>query len=91
MSFKAIKNFEINGQKFNIGDTVPNELIEERLIRSKKVKSSEEDFNGLITETPNENIIIEVVKEIETPTIPEQIVEQKVPELTETKNKNKAK
>lgn len=91
MSFKAIKNFEINGQKFNIGDTVPNELIEERLIRSKKVKSSEEDFNGLITETPNENIIIEVVKEIETPTIPEQIVEQKVPELTETKNKKKAK
>lgn len=35
--YKAIKNFDLNGQKFAIGDEVSAELVEDRLIRGKKI------------------------------------------------------
>lgn len=35
--FKAIKNFEVNGKSFKIGETVPAEFVSDRLIRAKKI------------------------------------------------------
>ncbi len=87
MAFKAIKNFEINGQKFIIGDIVPNELIEERLIRSKKVQSTDEDVNGLLIETPVENIVVEIIEEVKEDEVIKEV--EIIPEIIETKQKIK--
>jgi|SaaInl8_200m_RNA_FD_contig_91_438738_length_2587_multi_3_in_0_out_0_3 hypothetical protein len=41
--FKAIKEFEIEGATFKIGDTVPSEIAEGRLERAKKVQKVKDE------------------------------------------------
>ncbi len=66
--YKAIKNFEVQGQSFKIGDNFPVELYEDRLLRAKKIEKS-----GAISEV-SKPAVQEVIKEVETV---EEIIEEK--------------
>lgn len=87
--YKAIKNFEVKGRKFIIGEEVPAEFVEARLIKSKKItddaKVQEEVKNTteevqLLVETPAE------VKEVEV-----QIETEEVEPVKEVKQDSKKK
>ena len=57
--YKAIKNFEVNGRSFKIGETVPAEFVSDRLIRAKKIS-----VNDFIKTEIKEDIKVEKVEEV---------------------------
>ena len=42
--YNAIRKFEIDGKKFDIGDEIPSELVTERLIRGRKIAENAENI-----------------------------------------------
>lgn len=88
MSYIAIKNFSTQGKDFKIGDTVPVEFVEDRLIRAKKIGETESIKEEILIETvpakieePKEELLIEDSSNVE--------VKVEVPEVKSSKKSKK--
>ena len=57
--YKAIKNFEVDGRSFKIGETVSNEFVSDRLIRAKKISGNDSTRTEI-----KEDVKVEKVEEV---------------------------
>lgn len=57
--YKAIKNFEVDGRSFKIGETVPAEFVSDRLIRAKKISGNDSTRTEI-----KEDVKVEKVEEV---------------------------
>lgn len=57
--YKAIKNFEVNGRSFKIGETIPAEFVSDRLIRAKKISGNDSTRTEI-----KEDVKVEKVEEV---------------------------
>lgn len=79
--YKAIKNFDVQGQSFQIGNDFPVELFEERLIRSKKIELVSNVSEVEIKVQENIETLNEVVTSEKSESKPKKSKKEKVEEI----------
>ena len=70
--YKALKNVKFSDKEFLVGDIVPNELVEQRHIKSKKVELVQDAVQTTVTEEVTEELLIEDSSSVEIQTSTEE-------------------